>query len=76
MTVALIEAAARSLPGTRSVDSLSVRFLRPVSGHSATARAEAALQQPEDSAVAQVEVHDDRGLLAVHGLAGLRSDGR
>ena len=73
VTVALIDAAAQSLPGTRSVDSLSVRFLRPVSGVSATASAQTALHQSESGAVAPVEVHDDRGLPAVHALAGLQT---
>ena len=73
VTVALIEAAARSLPGTLAVDSLSVRFLRPVSGASATARTEAPMRQSEGRALVQVNVRDDRGLLAVHALVGLQS---
>ena len=72
VTVALIEAAARSLPGIRNVDSLSVRFLRPVSGPSAIATAVAELHSSKDRAVARVDVHDDRGQLAVHAVAGLQ----
>ena len=73
VTVALLEAAARSLPGARSVDSLTVRFLRPVSGLSATAVAAAELHPSEGRSIAQVEVRDDRGRLAVHALAGLQA---
>ena len=70
VSIALLAASARSLQPRRRLDSLSVRFLRPVVGSAALARATTVLNGSEARSTTAAEIRDASGALLVHALAG------